>query len=266
MRYCWQEWRTLWSGRDLLWVMTRRELRTRYAGSAMGIVWAYLQPVLTVAAYFLVFDLVFSMRMGDGAPTQRMGTYLVAGALPWLAFCEAVTRGANSLIEAGPLLQKNALPPVLFIARSVLAGLLVFAPLMVLLTIGYLPISGIQHALIAMPLLMLLQSLLTLVLAHIVAILAAAIRDVLQVIGFLLSVGIYLSPVLFPVSFFPEEWRWVLFANPMSALIMGYQAILLQGQWPALETWAVSAMWVAMLVWALNGLIRRSREQLVDWL
>jgi lipopolysaccharide transport system permease protein len=135
-----------------------------------------------------------------------------------------------------------------------------------LLAIGYLPLSGFGFALLAMPLLMLFQGLLTLVLAHVLAILAAAVRDVLQVLGFLLSVGVYLSPVLFPVSLFPEQWRWLLFANPMSALVMGYQAVLLKGAWPGVELWLVTATWIAVLALALNGLIRRSRDQLVDWL
>lgn len=266
MRYCCQEWQTVWRSRELLWVMTRRELSSRYAGSAVGTVWAYMQPVLTIAAYFLVFDVVFAMRMGEGAPTQRMGTYLVAGALPWLAFCEALSRGANSLVEAGALLQKNALPPVLFVTRSVLASLVVFAPLMTLLTIGYLPISGIGIALWVLPLVMLLQAVLTLVLAHVLAILAAAVRDILQVVGFLLSLGVYISPVLFPMSFFPQEWRWVIYCNPMSALILGYQDVLLKGALPGPDVWLVSVAWIVMLTWLLNGLIQRSRDQLVDWL
>jgi lipopolysaccharide transport system permease protein len=206
------------------------------------------------------------MRMGEGAPTSRMGTYLIAGALPWLAFCEALSRGASSLVEAGSLLQKNALPPVLFVTRSVLAGLVVFAPLMILLTLGYLPISGFGPALLAMPLLMLLQAILTLVLAHTLAILAAAVRDVLQVLSFLLSVGVYLSPVLFPISLFPEQWRWLLYINPMSALVMGYQNVLLQGKWPGAELWLVSLAWTVGIAWLLNGLIKRSHDQLVDWL
>lgn len=246
--------------------MTRRELSSRYAGSAAGALWAYLQPILMVAAYFLVFDVVFAMRMGDNAPTSRVGTYLVVGSLPWLAFCESLSRGASSLVDAGGLLQKNALPPVLFVARSVLAGWVVFVPLMVLLTLGYLPISGLGWAHLALPLLLLLQGVLALLLAHVLAILAAAVRDTLQVLGFALSVGIFLSPVLFPLNLFPEAWRWVLFANPMTALVLGYQSVLLKGAWPAWTLWAVSLGWLLVLAWVLNGLLKRSRDQLVDWL
>lgn len=266
MMYCLQEWRSLWRNRDMLWVMTRRELASRYAGSSIGMLWAYLQPILTVAAYFLVFDVVFAMRMGDDAPTSRVGTYLVVGALPWLAFCESLSRGASSLVDAGSLLQKNALPPVLFVARSVLAGWVVFVPLMAALTLAYMPISGLRWALLAVPLLLLLQGVLALLLAHVLAILTAAVRDTSQVLNFMLSVGIYLSPILFPLSLFPVAWRWVLFANPMSALVLGYQSVLLKGQWPPIELWLVAMGWLLVLALLLNVLIRRSRDELVDWL
>ncbi len=266
MNHCWQDWQALWRGRSLLWIMTRRELASRYVGSAAGVLWAYLQPMLMVGAYFLVFDVVFGMRMGANAPTARVGTYLVVGALPWLVFCESLSRGASSLVDAGGLLQKNALPPVLFVARSVLAGQVVFAPLMLMLTLAYIPVSGFGWALLALPPLLLLQALLALVLAHVLAILASAVRDTLQVLGFMLSVGIYLSPVLFPLSLFPQAWRWVLFANPMSALVLGYQSVLLNGQWPPLSLWLVTLGWLLALALLLNVLIRRSRDELVDWL
>ena len=266
MQQSWSDWRYLWSQRSLLWVMTRRELAVRYAGSAAGVAWAFLQPVLTIAAYFLVFDIVFAMRMGDNAPTARVGTYLVVGSLPWLAFCESLSRGSASLVDAGTLLQKNALPPVLFVARSVLAGFVVFAPLMVLLAVGYAAAYGVAWAHLALPLLMLLQCLLAFLLAYLLAILAAAVRDTLQLLAFVLSVGIFLSPILFPITLFPQDWRWLLFANPMTALVLGYQSILLKGVWPDWTLWAVALSWVLLLAIALDALVKRSRDELVDWL
>lgn len=266
MHYALQDWRAVWHARALLVTLTRRELASRYAGSAAGVLWAYVQPVLMVAVYFLVFDVVFGLRMGANAPTERVGTYLVVGALPWLAFCEALSRGASSLVDAGGLLQKNALPPVLFVARSVLASWLVFAPLMAALTLLYIPVSGVQYAKLAILLLMVMQGLMAYLLAHVLAILAAAVRDTTQVLAFALSVGIYLSPILFPLSLFPPAWRWVLFANPMSALVMCYQSVLLQGAWPALELWAVAGGWLLGLALLLNVLIKNSRDELVDWL
>ncbi|ABM34687.1 ABC-2 type transporter [Paracidovorax citrulli AAC00-1] len=260
------EWRAIWSARSLVWVLTLREVAARHAGTAVGILWPYLQPLLTVAAYYLVFDVVFSMRLGSGAPTHAVGTFLVVGALPWMAFCDAVSRGMNSLIEAGGMLQKNPLPPVLFTTRAVLASGVIFGPLLVLVALVYTPLHGVRPALLAMVPLLALQLLLCLLIGYLLAILAAALRDTVQIVGFLLSVGIYLTPILFPLSMFPENWRWVLWLNPMTALVIGYQQVLLLGDWPPAGVWLAGAAWLVVVAMALNVVVRRSRDQLVDWL
>ncbi len=114
--------------------------------------------------------------------------------------------------------------------------------------------------------LMALQLMLCLVLGYLLAVLAAALRDTVQIVGFLLSVGIFMSPVLFPITLFPEHWRWVLWFNPMTALITGYQAVLLQGAWPAASAWLITIAWIAAAAWLLAVVTKRSKDQLVDWL
>lgn len=256
----------LWHARALVWVLTRREIAMRHAGTAAGVAWPYLQPLLAIAAYYLVFDVVFSMRLGEDAPARRVGTYLIVGALPWMAFGDAISRSMNSLIEAGGVLQKNALPPVLFPVRTVLASSAIYGPLMLLIALAYAPLHHFSPALLALVPLLAAQLLLCIALGYLLAILAAALRDTVQLVGFLLSVGIYLSPILFPLSLFPENWRWVLWANPITALVLGYQAVLLQGAWPPLAVWIACAAWIAALALLLSILVARSREQLVDWL
>ena len=260
------EWRSAWSARALVWVLTRREVAARHAGTAVGVLWPYLQPLLTVAAYYLVFDVVFAMRLGEGAPTHAVGTFLVVGALPWMAFCDAVSRGMNSLIEAGSLLQKNPLPPVLMVARAVLASMVIYGPLLLLVALAYAPLHRFNLAVLAFVPLLVLQLVLCLLLGYLLAILAAALRDTVQLVGLLLSLGIYLSPILFPLSLFPEAWRWVLWLNPMTALVLGHQQVLLQGAWPPASVWLVGLLWLGGLALALNVVVARSRDQLVDWL
>lgn len=250
----------------MVWVLTRREVAARHAGTAVGVLWPYLQPLLTVAAYYLVFDVVFSMRLGEGAPTHAVGTFLIVGALPWMAFCDAVSRGMNSLIEAGSMLQKNPLPPVLFTTRSVMASCVIFGPLLALVALAYTPLHGFRPAVAAILPLMALQLVLSVLIAYLLAILAAALRDTVQLVGFLLSVGIYLTPILFPLTLFPENWRWVLWLNPMTALVIGYQQVLLQGVLPPPIVWWVALTWVVVVALALDVVVKRSRDQLVDWL
>jgi len=260
------EARAVWRARSLVWVLTRREISARNAGSAGGWLWSYAQPILMVAAYYLVFDVVFAMRLGDNAPTRAVGSFLVVGALPWMAFCDTISRAMNSLIDAGSLLQRSPLPPVLFPVRSALASTVIYAPLMLALAVAYAPMHGFSPALLAIVPLVLLQLTLSLLLGYLLAIFAAAMRDTIQVVAFMLSVGIFLSPVLFPISMFPKAWQWVLWLNPMSAPVTGYQAILLQGQWPDWTAWAVTLGWIALLAGALTLVVSRSRDQLTDWL
>lgn len=261
------ELRSLWQLRGLCWVLTRRDIASRYAGTALGLVWAYAQPLLTIAAYYLVFDVVFAMRLAEGAPTRAVGTYLIAGLLPWMAFADALSRAMTSLLEAGMLLQKNALPPMLFVARSVLASTLVFAPLMLVLLLAYTPLHHLApRAMAAFPLLVLAQALLCMLWGAVLAILAAALRDTLQVVAFALSLGVFLSPVLFPVSQFPASWVWALWLNPMTAWVNGYQAVLLQGSLPPASAWMGMAAWLLAGALALIVLLHRSRDELLDWL
>lgn len=256
----------LWKSRSLVGVLTRRELEARNAGSAGGIFWAYVQPLLTVAAYYLVFDVVFAMRLGENAPTRAVGAFLIVGSLPWMAFCDAVSRGMNSLIDAGSVLQKNALPPVLFPVRSVLASTVIYGPLIALLTLAYGPQHGFGAALFCMVPLLALQLLLCMLIGYLLSVLAAALRDTMQIVGFLLSVGIFLSPVLFPITLFPEQWRWALWLNPMTGMVIGYQEVLLRGAWPPYSVWLSAGVWLVLTSIVLSVVVRRSRDQLVDWL
>lgn len=260
----------LWQGRGLLWVMTLREVAARHAGTAAGVLWSYIQPLLTVAAFYLVFDVVFAMRMATGeggaVRTHAAGMFLIVGMLPWMAFGDAVARGMGSLVEAGSMLQKNPLPPALFPIRSVLASSLVFGPLMVAVALLYVVGNGVGLAALALPVLWLGQLLLSALLAYALAILVAALRDVMQVVAFVLSVGVYVSPILFPVTMFPEGWRWVLWLNPMACYVVAYQSVMLYGEWPALHLWLVALVWLVVVAGVLAVLVRRSRDQLVDWL
>jgi lipopolysaccharide transport system permease protein len=261
-----QEAQAAWRARSLVWVMTRREVAARNAGSAGGWLWSYAQPLLMVAAYYLVFDVVFAMRLGENSPTRAVGAFLVVGALPWMAFCDTVGRAMNSLIDAGSLLQRSPLPAILFPIRSALASTLIYAPIMLVLALAYTPLHHFDSAIVGLVPLLVMQLAVSLLLGYLLAIFAAAMRDTLQVVGFTLSVGIFLSPVLFPITMFPAAWRWVLWLNPMSAPVLGYQSILLQGLWPEWTIWAVTLGWIVALFAALAMVVNRSRDQLVDWL
>lgn len=261
----WHDLRTAWRLRALLWVMAGREINARHAGTAGAWFWLYAQPLLTVAAYYLVFDVVFAMRTG-GSASRGVGTFLIVGMLPWQAFADGISRTTTSLLDAGHLLQKNALPPILVVLRTVLASAAVYTPLLMGLVMAYWPMHHGDWSLGIFPVLVLLQCVLIWCMGHTLAILAAALRDVVQLVGFFLSVGIFCSPVLFPLDMFPAGWRWVLWLNPMTPWVLGYQSLLLHGEWPTWGMWVGMVVWVGAMFMLLSHLVRRSRDELVDWL
>lgn len=260
------EARGLWAARSLLGMMVRRELAARHAGSVVGIGWAYVQPLLTMAAYYFMFDVVFKARLAENAPTRAVGAFLIVGMLPWQAFCEATSRASASLLDAADLLQKNPLPLVLFPMRAVLAAATVYMPLFVLLVLAYIPLHRFGAGLLVLPVWLGFQLLLCFLLGYLLSVLAAAMRDVIQVLGFALNIGIFASPVLFPASMFPESLRWLLWLNPMTPLVEGYQSILLQGALPATSAWIGCIAWLGGLAIILDQILSHSREQIVDWL
>jgi lipopolysaccharide transport system permease protein len=257
---------TLGRNRDLLLKLTRREIEARFRGSALGVIWLYAQPLALIAAYYLLFDVVFGARVGAGAESRSLGLHLIAGIVPWMAFADAVSRGMHSLVQEGRLLQKTPLPPVLFPARAVLASAVTYLPLLVMLAAGYAWHLGGSTALLLLPALGLGIFILAFLAAYSLALLTAAARDVEQVAGLLLALGLFASPVLFPIERFPDSLQGLLWLNPMTPLVLGFQSVLLDQAWPHISVWLAVALWAVALALLLGRLVANSHDQLVDWL
>lgn len=257
--------RALWSTRGLLLMITRRDVQARFAGAFLGWLWSYVQPLLTIAVYYVVFDLVLEARFGSDVGNRSVGIYLIVGMIPWMAFVDSVSRGMSSLIESAGVIQKNPLPLVLFPARSVLASAVTYSPLFVLVAIVY-SFKQPSLAVMAIPVFMIMLYLLAFLLSYTLAILAAAFRDVLQIVGFLLSLGVFVSPILFPVSMFPIDIQWLVWLNPITPVVLAMQNILLEGVWPSGHYYLIVIGWIVVLAGVTSILISRSREHLADWL
>ena len=260
------ESRKLSAARRLLITLVRRELSARHAGSALGVMWMYLQPLALLAAYFFLFDYVLGVRLGADSPTTRMGYYLVVGMIPWMAFSDAIGRGAGALVDAGGLLQKNALPLGLFPAKQALASGVVFVPIFALLLGALLILHGPVMALLAVPVLLLLQAVLSFVLAYWLALMVAAMRDVQQIVTFALSIGLFCSPVLYPPSALPELFRMMLWLNPATPFVLAWQQLVINGAMPPPLLWWVMLGWCGVVALLLAISLARTREQVVDWL
>lgn len=251
--------------RELLLKMVHREIAARNAGTLLGVFWSYFQPMVTVATYFFIFDYVFKMRLSGEHEKLSVGSYLVVGTLPWIAFVDYVGRAMNSLVDAGSLLQKNALPPVVFVLKSVIASAVIYLPM----TIGVALLYGENHhfspILLLLLLLLLVHLIFSFIFGYLLALMVAAFRDVQQIVGFIFSLGIFAAPILFQLQQYPESLRWILWLNPMTPYVLSFQSILLHGELPAWSNGLVIVAWFLVVTGVLGMILPRGKENLVDW-
>jgi len=234
--------RVLVSHRQAIQIFVNRDIRGRYINSALGLWWAVIQPLALLALYTFVFSSVMKIRLSDGASTSEFALYAFCGLLPWIAVADALTRSSSVLLEQTPLIKKVVFPSEILPVHLVLSALLVEIVglavfLMVVMISGRLPGWG----LLTLPLVMALQFFFMTGIAWFLSALAVYLRDVRQVVGLVLTLWMFLTPIVYPASMVPERYRWALDINPMTAIVGAYRAALLNDRMPALYPLALFA-------------------------
>jgi lipopolysaccharide transport system permease protein len=251
---------------SLLWQFSRREISGRYRGSLIGFGWAVLNPLLLLAIYTFVFSVVFRIRW-DGPVNDRFGFALVvyAGMIVHGFFAECITRAPMLVVENRNLVKRVVFPlqvlpwSVLIVAAfHFLVGVLLIAAAL-LATTGALPVTMLALPLIVAPL-----ALLSLGVVYAFAALGVYLRDLGQVVGFIALMLLFMSPVFYPASAVPENWRWVIAINPIATFIEMTRGALLYGTWPAPAP--LLAMWTLGLAVAWIGFygFQRTRRGFAD--
>ncbi len=246
---------TLWRNRGLIRSMARRDIMGRYRGSLGDVLWTVLNPLLLMLTYFFVFGIVLQARFGNDPSRSGFVLYFLAGMLPWLAVSEACARAPGVILEHRNFVKKLVFPVEILPVTQTLSALVTqgFAlgifVLLLLAARGSVPATALW-----LPVLIVPQVLLTLGLAWLLAATGAYIRDLGQVIGFLLTLWFFLTPICYPEASLPNWALPILGKNPMFALVRGYRAIFLEAhppEFPALwKLWVLgSAAFLAGHAW-----------------
>ena len=255
--------RALVTHRQLLQDFAWRELRSRYKGSALGFGWNFAIPLLNLAVFYLLFGVLLGQRPRTGTGEQNYAIFLFVGLLPWTFFANSLGAGASSVIANGAIVKKVRLPLQLLPAASVLSSLANFLLSMVVLFV-VLAIFGPRHpeGLLYLPLLMVIQIVMNLGFAYLLAAANVFYRDVQHILGILLTAWYFLTPVLFSVQIVadrPTE-RELLYLNPMTSIVVAYQRALLDGLPPEWERLLYSGV-LAVAVFVLGfWYFRRSKD------
>lgn len=218
----------------LLKELVKRDFQGRYAGSVLGFVWSFVQPLWMLVLYYFVFATVLQLSP-LGERTGNFAFFLFAGLLPWLAVHEGILRGATAITDSAPLVKKLSFPSEVLVLAVVLAALVHEAIaaglfLAVLAMAGELSLGSLPVLLVALP----LQVALTLGLALLLSAVNVFFRDVSQLLGMVLNAWFFLTPIVYPLGQVPERFRGWVELNPLTALVGLYRQALFGpvGEWP----------------------------------
>lgn len=243
--------------RDLVRTLVARELKVRYRRSAIGFLWSMLQPLLTMVVLTAVFSSLFRFDL------PRYPVYALAGIMFWNFFSQSITASMNSLRGNAQLFTKVPVPKAVFPVATVLAGLINLLLALVPL-FGILLVTGhpIRPAVLFLPVAILLATLFTLGAGLLLSPLSVFFHDIIEMVGVLLTLFMYLTPLFYPMDIVPERYRWAVRFNPIRSVLEVFRDPIYYGKIPPLSHLTV-AVTVAVLALVVGGVaFRKSSDRI----
>jgi len=246
----------LWLYRDLLYFLTMRGIKAKYAQSVLGIGWAIIQPVVTMLVFTIIFGRVAKVS-SDGIP---YALFSFLGVWPWTYFSGTLTESANSLITNASIITKVYFPRLVLPLASVFSRLLDFIiafVIVIVLLIYYQVMPG--FSLVWLPLLIIQLLLTSLGLGMTLSAMAVQYRDVKHALTFMVQILMYAAPVVYSTTAVPAAYRFWFSLNPMVGVIEGFRASFLDKPMPWAWIWPGSM--VALLLFVFGALYFRKMER-----
>lgn len=237
----------LYQNRHLIWKLAKNDFKKRYAGSYLGAVWAMAQPVVTVAMYYVVFDVIMNSR----ANVLRSGVevpfvlFLTAGLVPWFYFSEALNHGTNALLEYNYLVKKvvfkiSILPIIKIIAATFIHVFFVGVLLIIAAIYGYYPtVYTIQLVYYSFCLF-----IFVLALCYTTCAVVVFFRDLSQIINIVLQIGMWATPILWSMDGMEGGWVTVLKLNPLVYIVNGYRCAIYEQEWFFWDFFSTMYFWI----------------------
>ena len=250
----------VWRYRELLWFLALRDIKVRYKQTVLGASWAVLQPLLTALIFTLVFGRLARIPTGE----VPYPVFALAGLVPWSFFATAMGNTALSLLNNTSLISKVYFPRLCVPTAAVLAGvvdLLVASGVLVGAMFAF-GVPPTPRALLV-PVFMVLAALAALALGLWLAAAAARYRDIRHVVPFLTQLWLFATPVAYPSSMIPEQWRVVYGLNPMVGVVEGFRWSLVGSQVQLLPV-VVSGLSTLLLLTGGAFFFRRQERSFAD--
>lgn len=238
----------LYQSRHLIWKLAKNDFKKRYAGSYLGAVWAMVQPVVTVAMYYVVFDVI----MGTGnamVPDKPYVLFLTAGLVPWFYFSEALNSGTNALLEYNYLVKKvvfkiSVLPIIKIIAATFIHVFFAIVMLVIAAVYGYYPnIYTIQLIYYSFCLFIFVLGL-----CYSTCAIMVFFKDIGQIISILLQIGMWATPILWDINSMAPTVQMFVKINPLVYIVNGYRSAIFEKSWFWEDFYSTMYFWIVTVV------------------
>lgn len=240
----------LYQNRNLIWKLAKNDFKTRYAGSFFGIVWAFVQPIVTIAVYWFVFENRLGIRgelMKNGQEAPYV-LWLTAGIIPWFYFTEALTNGTTSLMEYSYLVKKvvfkiSIIPIIKIIGATFNHGFFVLFMLVLYGLHGFTPdVYSIQIIYYSFCVFIFVLGL-----SYATCSIVIFFRDLTQIISIILQVGMWATPILWRFDTIDPRFQIIFKLNPVFYAVNGYRNALLE------KSWFWEDFFSTMFFWIITG-------------
>lgn len=218
--------------RQMIYSLVRKDLRGRYKGSVLGFLWTFVNPLLQLVVYTVVFSTI--LRAG----IDKYYLFLFVALVPWIFFQSSITGGSSSILSQKDLVKKIYFPreviPISYVTSCFVNMLLTFIIIFIVIII-----SGVQLnflGVLCLPIVMLVEYILALGFAMIVSAVTVYFRDLEHILGILTMAWLYLTPIMYSIDMVPENFRHLFIINPMTPIITAYRDVLYYGQVPHINT------------------------------
>lgn len=222
--------KNLYNYRELLKSNVKKEIRGKYKGSFLGVLWSFINPLLQVAVYAIVFPYIMRVK------TPNYLQYLIVGIIPWTWFTTSMNQGMITIRTNAGIIKKVYFPREILPISVVVSGLVnFFISCIIIVLFCVFGGVGISWHIILLPAIALLQFILTLGLVLAFCAINIYIKDTEYIIQFLINMLFYATPILYPTTLFPEKYRILLYLNPLTEIINAYRDMFMYHQLPALN-------------------------------
>jgi ABC-type polysaccharide/polyol phosphate export permease len=255
----------LHKNRYMIMSLAGRELKQQYTGSFLGVIWAVIHPLVMVMLYYFVFSFVFGPKVKASYGTDSFALWLLCGLVPWFYFNGSVGRASGAVVLNKSLVTKTQFPSEVFPVVIIMANVVGHAVglMMVLITI-ILTGGGLTPYVLLVPVYFVLMSVMVLGLGWIFSSLNVFVRDVGPLVTILLSFLNFFTPIFWPPSIIPEQFRGILELNPLFHVVEGYRACIISGTFPGVMSLAYLTVFTAFVFITGGLLFKRLKPAFAD--